>query len=148
MSIFAMIVNLGRISFHLTSYLSRKKEEAAEQKRCEEESARLHQAEMGEQLPPEPAAGKNVSTLRFRFPDGSTKSRRFLQDARLSVLFIYIGSEGFAEVNIWYVSRTLFFSSLHTNWCVRCLGWIWVRRIEHRRCFSWAWSRTSWLSNR
>merc|ERR1712227_768262 len=68
-----------------------------EEKRCEEESARLHQAEMGEQLPPEPAAGKNVSTLRFRFPDGSTKSRRFLQDARLSVLFIYIGSEGFAE---------------------------------------------------
>ena len=77
----------------------RKKEEAAEQKRCEEESARLHQAEMGEQLPPEPPAGKNVSTLRFRFPDGSTKSRRFLQDARLSVLFIYIGSEGFAEVS-------------------------------------------------
>ena len=84
------------ISF--TQIFLRKKEEAAEQKRCEEESARLHQAEMGEQLPPEPAAGKNVSTLRFRFPDGSTKSRRFLQDARLSVLFIYIGSEGFAEV--------------------------------------------------
>lgn len=70
---------------------------------------------MGEQLPPEPAAGKNVSTLRFRFPDGSTKSRRFLQDARLSVLFIYIGSEGFAEVNIWNVSETLFFILVYTQ---------------------------------
>jgi len=75
----------------------RKKEDQAEQKRCEEESARLHQAEMGEQLPPEPPTGKDVSTLRFRFPDGSMKSRRFKQTARLSVLFIYIGAEGFAE---------------------------------------------------
>jgi len=75
----------------------RKKAEAEEQKRCEEESARLHQAEMEDQLPPEPPAGKDISTLRFRFPDGSTKSRRFKQTAKLSVLFIYIGSEGFAE---------------------------------------------------
>ena len=68
-------------------------------KRCEEESARLHQAEMEEQLPEEPAPGKDVSTLRFRFPDGSTKSRRFLSNSKLSVLFIYIGSEGFAEAS-------------------------------------------------
>ena len=78
----------------------RKKAEAEEQRRCEEESARLHQAEMEDQLPPEPPAGKDISTLRFRFPDGSTKSRRFKQTAKISVLFIYIGSEGFAEVRL------------------------------------------------
>ena len=55
---------------------------------------------MEDQLPPEPPAGKDISTLRFRFPDGSTKSRRFKQTAKISVLFIYIGSEGFAEVRL------------------------------------------------
>jgi len=33
-----------------------------------------------------PRTGWHVSTLRFRFPDGSMKSRRFKQSARLSVL--------------------------------------------------------------
>ena len=84
----------------ISNFFSRKKAEAEEQKRCEEESARLHQAEMEDKLPPEPPAGKDISTLRFRFPDGSTKSRRFKQTAKLSVLFIYIGSEGFAEVRL------------------------------------------------
>ena len=54
---------------------------------------------MGNQLPPEPSKDeKNVSQLRFRFPDGRNAIRRFRQAERLQVLFIFIGSEGFSEV--------------------------------------------------
>ena len=78
----------------------RKKIEAEEQKKIEEESLRQHQEEMGNQLPPEPSKDeKNVSQLRFRFPDGRNAIRRFRQSERLQVLFIFIGSEGFSEVN-------------------------------------------------
>jgi len=53
---------------------------------------------MGNQLPPEPSKDeKNVSQLRFRFPDGRNAIRRFRQSERLQVLFIFIGSEGFSE---------------------------------------------------
>ena len=77
----------------------RKKIEAEEQKKIEEESLRQHQEEMGNQLPPEPSKDeKNVSQLRFRFPDGRNAIRRFRQAERLQVLFIFIGSEGFSEV--------------------------------------------------
>ena len=79
----------------------RKKIEAEEQKKIEEESLRQHQEEMGNQLPPEPSKDeKNVSQLRFRFPDGRNAIRRFRQAERLQVLFIFIGSEGFSEVEI------------------------------------------------
>ena len=54
---------------------------------------------MGNQLPAEPSKDeKNVSQLRFRFPDGRNAIRRFRQSERLQVLFIFIGSEGFSEV--------------------------------------------------
>merc|ERR1712131_49688 len=76
----------------------KKKIEAEEQKKIEEESLRQHQEEMGNQLPPEPSKDeKNVSQLRFRFPDGRNAIRRFRQAERLQVLFIFIGSEGFSE---------------------------------------------------
>ena len=86
-----------RLSTHKNNF--RKKIEAEEQKKIEEESLRQHQEEMGNQLPPEPSKDeKNVSQLRFRFPDGRNAIRRFRQAERLQVLFIFIGSEGFSEV--------------------------------------------------
>jgi len=58
-----------------------------------------HKVEMETILPPEPPkTEKEVSQLRFRFPDGRMVIRRFLQKEKLNVLFIFIGSEGFAEV--------------------------------------------------
>lgn len=83
----------------------KKQQEEEERKRTEERKAREEEhnnlrkkEEMENKLPPEPpATDKDVCQLRFRFPDGRMAVRRFKTTEKLSVLFIYMGSEGFQE---------------------------------------------------
>lgn len=52
---------------------------------------------LAEQLPPEPAEGTSlpVSHIRVRLPNGGTIGRTFTADTPLSLLLIYIASEGY-----------------------------------------------------
>ena len=91
----------------------KKQQEDEDRKRLEENKQRKEEAEnlkmkeqMENRLPSEPpATAKNICQLRFRFPDGRTALRRFYESEKLSVLFIYIGSEGFQEVRIYKKHR-------------------------------------------
>jgi len=74
-----------------------KKRKEEQQKLKEEAENAQKQQEAENSLPPEPPAGNNVCHLRFRFPDGRMAQRRFLLKEKLSVLFLYMGSEGFQE---------------------------------------------------
>jgi len=87
-----------REKMRLEEEQTRKNREEEEKKKYDEMLIKQHKVEMENILPPEPPkTEKEVSQLRFRFPDGKMVIRRFLQTEKLNVLFIFIGSEGFSE---------------------------------------------------
>ncbi|KAG8189022.1 hypothetical protein JTE90_025465 [Oedothorax gibbosus] len=72
--------------------------EVMEQMRQHEEAIKdAVRKSLAEQLPPEPAEGTSlpVSHIRVRLPNGETIGRSFTADTPLSLLLIYIASEGY-----------------------------------------------------
>merc|ERR1719291_284916 len=73
-----------------------KRRSEIEAKEAAEAKAAVEQSEAASTLPAEPAAdcGKLLANIRFRTPS-STLARRFLGSSPLSVLLLYLRSEGF-----------------------------------------------------
>ncbi|CAD5214817.1 unnamed protein product [Bursaphelenchus xylophilus] len=74
----------------------KKQEEIAEQQRFYEEEERKLQkmAQLSSSLPAEPS-GNDCITIRFRFPSGEQKIRRFNKDDKLKWLSTYVESLGY-----------------------------------------------------
>jgi len=73
-----------------------KRRSELEAKEAAEAKAAMEQSEAASTLPPEPAAncGEVLANIRFRTPQ-STLARRFLGSSPLSVLLLYLRSQGF-----------------------------------------------------
>lgn len=72
--------------------LQKQLEEQFEKDKKEEERQRMENS-----IPPEPdkSCNEKISTLRIRFPDGTTDQRRFLANHTVRMLINYIGSKGY-----------------------------------------------------